>query len=54
MLCDIQLNWGPRPFRMFKSLGEFDGYYGYVNDNWNVIQVSGWGGFVLKKKNSNY
>jgi hypothetical protein len=29
-------------------LGDFEGYHDFVN--WNVIEVYGWGNFVLKEK----
>ncbi|MCI47942.1 cysteine-rich receptor-like protein kinase, partial [Trifolium medium] len=43
-------NWGPRPSRMLKCWKDIPGYQQFVRDKWTVLQLDGWGGFVLKEK----
>ncbi|GAU51435.1 hypothetical protein TSUD_413350 [Trifolium subterraneum] len=50
VLSTNEEEWGPRPSRMFKCWRDVPGYNRFVRDNWNSLQVEGWGGFVLKGK----
>ncbi|GAU19761.1 hypothetical protein TSUD_78870 [Trifolium subterraneum] len=43
-------NWGPRPVRMLKCWHDTPGFRKFVIDKWSLLQVDGWGGFVLKEK----
>jgi len=43
-------NWGPKPVRMLKCWADFPGYDAFVRETWSSLQISGWGGYVLKEK----
>ncbi|MCI17797.1 cysteine-rich receptor-like protein kinase, partial [Trifolium medium] len=43
-------NYGPRPSRMLKCWKDIRGYYQFVRDKWNSLQVDGWGGYVSREK----
>lgn len=43
-------NWGPRLVRLLKCWQDMPGYYDFVREKWGSLQVSGWGGHVLKEK----
>jgi len=45
-----EANWGPRPLRMLKCWADFTGYEDFVREQWVSINVTGWGGFVLRHK----
>jgi hypothetical protein len=35
---------------MLKCWRDIPGYQLFVRDNWNSVQVDGWGGYVMKEK----
>jgi len=35
---------------MLKCWADFPGYDAFVRETWSSLQVSGWGGYVLKEK----
>lgn len=43
-----ETNWGPRPLRMLKCWTDFTGYEDFVRAQWATLNVTGWGGFVLR------
>lgn len=43
-------NWVPRLHRMLKDWADLPCYHQFVKDQWQMFQVSGWGGCVLKEK----
>jgi hypothetical protein len=43
-------DWEPRPSRMLKCWRDIPGYHLFVRDKWKSLQISGWGGYVLREK----
>jgi len=41
---------GPRPSRMLKCWQDTPDYNLFVSEKWKSLQVTGWGGYVLKEK----
>jgi len=50
MLHVDEANWGPRPLRMLKCWADLPSYGEFVRDKWSSINLTSWGGFVLRKK----
>jgi len=45
-----EANWGPLPLHMLKCWADFAGYDDFVQEQWASFNITGWGGFVLRRK----
>ena len=50
MLTSKLVDWGPKPFRILDCWLSDLSFRKMVEESWNGIQQSGWGGYVLKEK----
>jgi hypothetical protein len=50
MMCEVDQNWGPKPFCMLNCWKNIEGYHMFVKDQWRELKVEGWGMYVLKEK----
>ncbi|KAH1203108.1 putative ribonuclease H protein [Glycine max] len=50
ILKSKNIDWGPKPFKVFDGWLNIKEYQRVVKDCWSAFQPMGWGGFVLKNK----
>ncbi|CAK8564335.1 unnamed protein product [Lathyrus sativus] len=51
IICDKEVNWGPKPFHMIKCWRDLKGYHNVVEESWRPLEIQGrGGGYVLNEK----